>query len=304
MYLNDLANIARSAGLPVIEVAGWQGRNHGSLANVQSVVCHHTAGPAVGNYPSLGVVTNGRSDLAGPLAQLGLGRDGTVYIISNGVAWHAGATINDSLYGNSHAIGIEAENTGTGQPWPDVQVRAYAKLCAALCRAYGLPVSRIVGHKEICKPAGRKIDPFGLPGDMSGLRALAATYMTSGGGGGAGGGTTPTPTPTVRDEEDEMQPVTLDKAPTQVFKSFIWDGRKAVLNIISNNEDVFIGRLMNWGPAGGTGGGNPTTNLPTVPGGWRVTVNQPGQFDIPAGTTRVVLPYSTNAAPQVQIVAV
>lgn len=183
MYLNDLARVLRAAGLSVIEVGGWQGHNHGSMAGVRSIVCHHTAGAATGNFPSLNVVRNGRTGLAGPLAQLGLARNGDVYVISNGVAWHAGATINDAIYGNSWAIGIEAENTGTGQAWPEVQVDAYAKLCAALCKHYNIPVDRVKGHKEICRPAGRKIDPANLPGDMAGLRARVAGYITSPGGG-------------------------------------------------------------------------------------------------------------------------
>jgi hypothetical protein len=183
VYLNDLASVLRASGLNVIEVGGWQGHNHGSMAGVRSIVCHHTAGAATGNFPSLNVVRNGRTGLAGPLAQLGLARNGDVYVISNGVAWHAGATIDDSVYGNQWSIGIEAENTGTGQAWPEPQVDAYAKLCAALCKHYKIPVDRVKGHKEICRPAGRKIDPANLPGDMAGLRARVAGYIASPGGG-------------------------------------------------------------------------------------------------------------------------
>lgn len=108
------------------------------------------------------------------------------------------------------------------------------------------------------------------------------------------------------DEDDDMQPVTLTAQPAQVNKTFIWDGRKAVLNIVSDGEDIFVGpQLLNWGPKGGTVGGLPTAPMDAVPDGWRVTVNQPGQFDIPAGTTRVVLQYSTAAlGAMVQIVAV
>lgn len=290
MYLNDLASMLRAGGMKVVEVSGWQSRNHGALRSTSSIVCHHTAGATTGNFPSLNVVTYGRADLAGPLCNLGLGRDGTVYVVSNGVAWHAGATTNDAVYGNYNAIGIEAENSGS-QPWPDVQVQAYAKLCALLCKHYGIPVSRVVGHKEICSPRGRKIDPAGLPGDMAGLRTLTQNYMS-----GGGGSSTPS-APILFDEDDDMQPVNLEKSPGQTFKTFIWDGRKAVLNVISDSEDVFVGAVLNWGPKGGTGGGTPTdgNNLPTVPGGYRVQVNLPGQFSVPAGTTRVVLPYSTNA---------
>lgn len=110
---------------------------------------------------------------------------------------------------------------------------------------------------------------------------------------------------TRNEEDDDMQPVALAPSASTVNKTFIWDGRKAVLNIVSDGEDIFVGKsLFNWGPLGGYGGGNPTVALSPVPDGWRVTANSPGQFDIPAGVTRVVLAYSTNANALVQIVAV
>ena len=49
---------------------------------IRGVICHHTAGPLAGNAPSLGIVTNGRPDLSGPLAQLCLGRDGTFFLVA------------------------------------------------------------------------------------------------------------------------------------------------------------------------------------------------------------------------------
>lgn len=200
MYLNDMANVLRAAGLKVVEVGGWKSHNHGSMRAVRSIIAHHTAGAATGNYPSLNVVRNGRPRLEGPLAQLGLGRDGTVYVISNGVSWHAGPTINDSVYGNYYAIGIEAENTGVGQAWPAVQVDAYARMIAALCRHYKVPVSAVKGHKEICYPAGRKIDPHGLPGDMNGLRQRVQSILS----GNNGGGNTPPARNLAREYGDNM----------------------------------------------------------------------------------------------------
>lgn len=166
MLLTDLADACRKSGLPIIEVAGWRSRGHGQMADVRTVVCHHTAGPGSGNYPSLGIVCDGRSDLRGPLAQLGLGRDGTVYVIAAGLAYHAGYVRDDS-YSNAHAIGIEAEATGV-TTWPAAQMDAYARLCAALCEHYKVPVSRVLGHKEVCAPAGRKTDPNF---DMAAFRA-------------------------------------------------------------------------------------------------------------------------------------
>jgi len=165
--LTDLADILRNAGLDVTEVAGWKTRGHGVMTSVKGILCHHTATPASasGDYPSLNVVKDGRSDLAGPLSQLGLGRSGKWYVIAAGRSYHAGKTIDDSIYGNNNAIGIEAEaagnpSTNTGHAaWPEVQYQSYVRGVKALQAAYGVPTSRVKGHKEAAVPLGRKPDP-------------------------------------------------------------------------------------------------------------------------------------------------
>lgn len=159
MMLTDLADACRKSGLKVVEVDGWMTRGHGQFVGVTTIVPHHTAtsAQAAGDYPSLRIVRDGRPDLPGPLSQLGLGRSGTVYVIAAGVAWHAGATFFPRQ-DNWHAIGIEAEHPGTG-PWPQVQYDAYVRLCLALAEHYGIPLANIQGHKEVAKPAGRKVDP-------------------------------------------------------------------------------------------------------------------------------------------------
>src|SRR5215475_8543429 len=91
---------------------GWETRGRGEMGTVKGVMCHHTSGAPTGNMPSLGVVTNGRSDLPGPLAQLCLGRDGTFFVVAAGRCNHAGLGNWQGLTsGNSYLIGIEAENT-------------------------------------------------------------------------------------------------------------------------------------------------------------------------------------------------
>jgi len=163
--LTDLADILRKANLPVIEVDGWKTRGHGIMASVKGILVHHTAGAPTGDYPSLRIVRDGRSDLPGPLSQLGLGRNGTWYVIAAGKSYHAGATIDDSIYGNSNAIGVEGEGTGvpstnTGHLyWPEVQYQSYVKGVKALQAAYAVPTSRVKGHKEAAVPLGRKPDP-------------------------------------------------------------------------------------------------------------------------------------------------
>jgi hypothetical protein len=174
-HLTDLADAVRASGLKVVETDGWKTRGHGSFKNVETVVCHHTAGPSTGVMPSLRVVTHGRAGLAGPLCNLGLGRDGTVYVVASGIAFHAGV-VSKIAYDNWHAIGIEAEATGTGK-WPPVQMDAYARLCAALCQHYGISEARVLGHKEVASPHGRKIDPNF---DMDDFRARVSKVQLPG----------------------------------------------------------------------------------------------------------------------------
>ena len=85
-----LERAVKNAGVKYKKVSGWSSRGHGAMGTIQSVICHHTAGPASGDHPSLNVVTHGRPGLSGPLAQLFLSRDGTVYLVAAGRAYHAG----------------------------------------------------------------------------------------------------------------------------------------------------------------------------------------------------------------------
>jgi hypothetical protein len=175
VYVPWLVDAARSTGYPVVEVTGWQTRGHGGMRVVEGVVGHHTAtaDSAPGDYPSLDIVTNGRPDLAGPLCNLGLGRSGTIYVVAAGCAYHAGASrwlgfldLNDEF------LGIEAESAGYGV-WTDAQRDAYPKLVAALLRYMSRGVERYAGHKDVCVPPGRKIDPVGI--DTGWLRQRAVS---------------------------------------------------------------------------------------------------------------------------------
>ena len=162
MYLLDLALICRRAGLKVVEVDGWRTRSAKTrFRGPKAVLCHHTGSSAKahGNYPTYGTIKSGRTGLPGPLAQLGLGRDGTVYVFAAGSANH-NYPAQPAQFGNATAIGIEAEHPGGKAVWPKAQYSAYVTLVAALCKAYKIPadMSGVRGHKEATTP-GRKVDP-------------------------------------------------------------------------------------------------------------------------------------------------
>jgi len=159
--LTWLPDVLLNADLKVAEQPGWKTRGHGDVATIKGVICHHTAGAKSGNMPSLGVVTNGRPGLSGPLAQLCLGRDGTYFVVAAGRCFHAGRGDWQGINtGNSSFIGIEAENTGLGNdPWPEVQLDAYRRGVAAILKKIRANAIMCAGHKEYALPHGRKNDP-------------------------------------------------------------------------------------------------------------------------------------------------
>lgn len=168
--LTWLRPVLEGAGLKVAVEDGWENRGRGDVGPIAGVICHHTggAGPERGNMPSLRTLKDGRraspglAALPGPLSQLGLGRDGTFYIIAAGRAIHAGAgKFKGIVTGNSSFIGIEAENTGkpSDTPWPAVQLDAYHRGVAAILKHLGKDATFCCGHKEYALPAGRKNDP-------------------------------------------------------------------------------------------------------------------------------------------------
>lgn len=173
-WLTQLADVARRTGFPVVEVAGWRTRGHGPQPAVRGVVCHHTAGRA-----DMHVVRDGRPGLAGPLSQFWLKRDGSIYVIAAGRCWH-NAPSTSANHRNDTSLGIEAENTGS-EPWPAKQLQAYKRLCAELCREFGLSASAVRGHREVNTG---KIDPRGI--DMGLFRADVAQLIKR---------TTPAPVP-------------------------------------------------------------------------------------------------------------
>ena len=181
--LTWLPEVLVGAGLKVAEQPGWRTRGYRDVGTIKGVMCHHTVGPAQGNMPSLDRITSGLPGLQGPLAQLGLGRDGTFFVVAAGLAPHAGAGMWQGIStGNSSFIGIEGENTGrSDDPWPPVQLRAYQRGVAAILKKIGANADMCCGHKEYALPLGRKNDPSF---DMTNFRTQVGSIMA---------GTTPDP---------------------------------------------------------------------------------------------------------------
>lgn len=173
----DLAEVLRETGYPVVEVGDWHNHHHGALANhVGVIVWHHTAGPepeeTSNNYPSLNVVRWGRAGLPGPLSNIGMGYDGTLYVISAGTCYHAGTGGWNGYSGNSTSLGIEAEDAGDGD-WTDAQLDCYPRVGAVLSQYLGEGAVANCGHKEWAP--NRKIDPAGI--DMGWARSQVQWYL-------------------------------------------------------------------------------------------------------------------------------
>jgi peptidoglycan hydrolase-like protein with peptidoglycan-binding domain len=176
--LTWLPSVLKAAGLKVALEPGWEDRGRGPAGRIHGVICHHTGVKAAGNMPTLRALVNGRKAepgleaLNGPLAHLGLGRDGTYYIVAAGRCNHAGkGQWHGVTDGNSTFIGIEAENDGKGEPWLPVQMEAYWRGVAAILMHEGLDHTCCAGHKEY-KPT--KSDPNF---DMNAFRSHVAEII-------------------------------------------------------------------------------------------------------------------------------
>lgn len=165
----DLKKAFREADLDVeVEIRtteGWLERGYDDF-DPQGTTFHHTAsGRSSGAIPSLGIVTNGRAGIPGPLCNILIGRPVRkkiiVVLIAGGKANHAGyggplrGIPRDSA--NKYTVGVEVENDGVGEPW----ARELLQVCDvvfAVClkRAKEKP-GRHFGHREWAPT--RKIDP-------------------------------------------------------------------------------------------------------------------------------------------------
>ncbi len=172
-----LVEILKAEGLKVVEVRDWRdhNRNHkGAWGPINGVMLHHTV--TKGTERTVDICYNGYSSLPGPLCHGVIAKDGTVYLVGNGRANHAGLGDDDVLDavvaereapadneantdGNRHFYGFECENLGDGKdPWPLDQIDAMIKVSAAICREYGWNANSVIGHKE-WQPG--KVDPRG-----------------------------------------------------------------------------------------------------------------------------------------------
>ncbi|WP_411130066.1 peptidoglycan-binding protein [Streptomyces sp. x-19] len=191
LQADQLIAVLRNEGVRVLETSGWRTNNRnaqGVWGPVNGVVVHHTV--TRGTQSTVDLCFRGYSGLPGPLCHGVIAKDGTVYLVGDGRANHAGsgdgsvkqAVITESYNdrppaptasntdGNACFYGFECENMGDGaDPWPPEQLEAIERAAAALCRRHGWGAKSVIGHKEW---TNAKSDPtFSMP-DMR--RRIAA----------------------------------------------------------------------------------------------------------------------------------
>jgi hypothetical protein len=191
MTPDGLLSALRHFDVTVHEHAGWRTRSHGALtANV--ILVHDSVTGSMSDERAAEFCAAGRSDLAGPLYECLVGKDGVAHLIAYGQTYNAGKGngarfaqaaagkmpldrelgkpgTDDYLAANQRAHAVALITYGAG-PYSPAQTDAAARVCAAYCRAEGwgeYGATSMIGHGEF---SSRKIDP---QFDMGQLRTHA-----------------------------------------------------------------------------------------------------------------------------------
>lgn len=159
--LDGIGKELKSHGLKVQKVPGWKDRGRPYTFTPMAFFEHHTASPATsGPAPALGIVTTGRSDLPGPLANFHISRKGVVTLVAAGYCNHGGfggphkgIPLNSA---NRYAFAVEIENDGRGEPYPPEVMKAARILTAVVLKRMKRGAFFSIAHKEWTP---RKIDP-------------------------------------------------------------------------------------------------------------------------------------------------
>lgn len=179
VFLTDLADVLRAAGVKVKEMKytrgphngkSWKavGYNNQGYADIPlGIIWHHDASPAStpSNPDSYGALDWMMYDGFGvaPAANAWVDRYGTWHLYSAGYSNHGGVGRwpKLGLYDNANAkmFGVETDHT-TGEAWPAAQIDSLRRGTAAILKHWGRPSANLIGHKEYAP--GRKDDPDGL----------------------------------------------------------------------------------------------------------------------------------------------
>ena len=244
VWLEDVLRPALGDRLKTLD--GWESDGvGGTMGNIWGVIWHHTGNAA----ETAQSISQGRPDLAGPLAQIHIAPDGIVTIVAVGPCNHAGAGSWPGLPtdgANAYTIGIECawprntaltEETASQERWPDAQIISMRDVGAALTKHLGVPVSHNISHREWARfgPAGQrqyKWDPGNL--DMDWFRGEIQKDID---GAFDGPGTPPVVTPPA----EKPQPVRVGPADDQLTMRFNCLGDQTLVEAVAEIRDKVCG---------------------------------------------------------------
>lgn len=137
----------------------WAATTNLSIRKPNYVLIHHTAQNSTDQ-----TIRTFQLERTAVSSHYVVGRDGKVVQMVNDFvrAHHAGLGKwgNDTDL-NSSSIGIEMDNNGTTDPWPDVQINALIELLKVLKETHRIPQGNFIGHADYAP--NRKVDPFRFP---------------------------------------------------------------------------------------------------------------------------------------------
>ncbi|GHE29191.1 N-acetylmuramoyl-L-alanine amidase [Sphingobacterium griseoflavum] len=123
------------------------------------VMIHHTAQDSLAQ-----TVKTFHNEKVGVSSHYVIGRDGKIVQMVNDLyrGHHAGLGRwgNDTDL-NSSSIGIELDNNGLTDPWPDAQIASLLSLLQYLKESYKIPQANFIGHMDYAPT--RKNDPSRFP---------------------------------------------------------------------------------------------------------------------------------------------
>jgi N-acetylmuramoyl-L-alanine amidase len=93
--------------------------------------------------------------------------DGVYSIVSPAnTAWHCGETVTPYHHMNYRSLGVELESINSKgkcqEPYSDSDYNATAHTVAGWMFSYAIPWERVLCHRDIASPPGRRQDPSGL----------------------------------------------------------------------------------------------------------------------------------------------
>ncbi|SFS75708.1 N-acetylmuramoyl-L-alanine amidase [Sphingobacterium wenxiniae] len=137
----------------------WVASTNFGVRKPNYVMIHHTAQQSLDQ-----TVKTFHNMKVGVSSHYVIGRDGKIVQMVNDLyrGHHAGLGKwgNDTDL-NSSSIGIELDNNGTTDPWPEVQINALTSLLSYLKETYKIPQANFIGHMDYAPT--RKNDPSRFP---------------------------------------------------------------------------------------------------------------------------------------------